>query len=99
MVKGTEWDGIEHEGSNMARSCRVLLVEPGDECRGMDIVCRFPGVMFAPKAFPSYQKPEFPAEHAAIEDLLNFPFFISFHEDREWRGLSASTRNRIRGCR
>ena len=99
MVKGTEWDGIEHEGSNMARSCRVLLVELGDECRGMDIVCRFPGVMFAPKAFPSYQKLEFSTEHVAIENLLNFPFFVSFYEYQKWQGLSALARNRVCGCR
>ena len=99
MLDGAEWDGVEQEHADVAGGCRVFLAEVRHKRGCMDILGGLPRVMFTSKSLPMYQEFELSAEHATVEYFPDFPLFISFDKDRKGWGLSATSRDRIRGSR
>jgi hypothetical protein len=61
----------------------------------MDIVMRFPRIMFYAKIFPLHQVPKFPVDHLAIENLLDYPFFLALDNFWGWRRWNVSTGDRV----
>jgi hypothetical protein len=61
----------------------------------MDIVKRFPGIVFYAKIFPLHQVPKFPVHHFAIENFFDYPFFLTFNDFWGRRGWNVSTGDRV----
>jgi len=55
--------------------------------------------VFIAVTFPLDEVLESSPEYAAIKDSFNFIMFLSIDQDRIWRWITPSSRNRIWGCR
>ena len=63
--------------------------------RGVQIILRFPGIMFDSGSFPFNQVAQFPVDDFAVQDLLHNPFLFSIYNLQEWRGKGVSSMYRV----
>jgi hypothetical protein len=73
----------------------MLSVEFSNPFRGMNIVPRFPGIVFNSKVLPFHQIPELPVDDLAIQDFLYHPFFFTVDNLWEWWKRETSPCNRV----
>jgi len=90
---------MKFRDSNASGSSGVLSVEVSDQIWGMNILHRFPRVVFYSKVFPLYQVPKFPIDHLTVQDFLNHPFLFSFYDFWDWRRWDASASDWVIGRR
>jgi len=65
----------------------------------VDVCGRFPAVVFVAIAFPLDEILKLPPRYMAVEYGFDFILLLSVNQDRIWRWITPSSRNRIRGCR
>ena len=74
----------------MSGRSRVFTVEIGNEVGCMDIVPRFPRVVFYVEVFPLYQIPKFPVNHPAVQEIFHYPLFFAINDFWRWRRRDVS---------
>lgn len=64
----------------------ILSLELLDQFQSVDVVCRFPGMIFRAIALPVHEVLQASLVVAQVEDLAYFKLFSAVHEDGQvWR--------------
>jgi hypothetical protein len=79
----------------MAGSTRVFPVEFRNEFRSVNVVPRFPRVMFNAVTLPFDEVAQLPVHHLGIQNLFYNPLFFAVDDLRKRRRCWATTRNGV----
>src|SRR5277367_1315634 len=74
----------------------MFPVEFCNEFRSMNIVPRFPRVMFNAVTLPFDEVAELPVHHLGIQNFFHNPLLFTIDDLRKWRRCWATTRNGVR---
>jgi len=96
----TPWHLMKRNGAevncvDVTSSTRVPPVKIHHQFQCMNIIPRFPGVVFNTKTLPLHQVTKFPVNHPTIQDFLHYPLFFTINNFWKWRQSCPSARNRV----
>src|SRR5271156_3992973 len=83
----------------MAGSTRMFPVEFCNEFRSVNVVPRFPRVMFNAVTLPFDEVAQLPVHHLGIQNFFHNPLLFTIDDLRKWRRCWATTRNGVRRSR
>ena len=75
----------------------MSLIEVRKKFRSMNVIPRFPRIVFHPVPLPLDKEPQFPVDHLGVQYLPNDSFLFSVDELRRRRRFWTTTGDGIRG--
>ena len=74
-----EKNGAEVNHMDVTSSTRVPPVKIHHQFRRMNIIPRFPGIVFNTETIPFDQVTQFPVDHLTVQDFLHYPLLLAIY--------------------